>query len=174
MVVADLEEVDDPEALRPRREPRRVDGGGGERQPPSGAEGEHPVQGAAAGGSERRLADVVRERDDLGEVLVETEVPGQAAGRRGNLQGVRQAGPHLERARGREELRLVAEAAEGAGVDQPVAVPLERPAPGQPPPAVLGREAAGRPCGVARQGGSRRAAFGGRGRRERAVHGWRL
>ena len=75
---------------------------------------------------ERRVADVVAQRDRLGERLVERQRRGQGARDLRHLEGVRQAGDVVVALGVEEDLRLVLQAAERLGVDDPVAVPLER------------------------------------------------
>ena len=106
-----LEHLEDPNALRGvvpavRREVRR--------------------QGLLAGVAERRVADVVAERDRLGQRLVEAERRGQRARDLGDLHRVGQARDEVVALGVEEDLRLVLQPAERLGVDDPVAVALER------------------------------------------------
>ena len=50
------------------------------------------VEGRLAGVAERRMAEVVRQGDGLGQVFVEAELPGDGAADLGDFQRVRQAG----------------------------------------------------------------------------------
>ena len=84
------------------------------------------VEGLLARVAERRVAGVVPEADRLGQVLVELQRAGDAAGDRGRLQRVRHAGAVVVAGGVDEDLRLPLEAAEGLRVEQPVAVALER------------------------------------------------
>ena len=84
------------------------------------------VERVLAGVAERRVAEVVAERDRLGEVLVEREGAGQRAGELRDLDGVGQPGAEMVALVMHEHLRLVGEAAEGGGMDDAVAVALER------------------------------------------------
>src|SRR6185295_16456804 len=76
--------------------------------------------------AERRLTEIVAERDRLDEVLVQEESAADRARDLGHLERVRQAVPAVVLV-GREEpgLRLLAQAAERAAVDDTVAVALE-------------------------------------------------
>ena len=83
------------------------------------------VEGVLAGMAEGRMAEVVRERQRLGKVLVEPEGAGQRPGDLAHLDGVGQPGPEMVALVIDEDLRLVLEPAEGGGMDDPVAVALE-------------------------------------------------
>ena len=65
-----------------------------------------------AGVAEGRVAQVVAERDGLGEVLVQPQRPGDGPGDAGHLQGVRQPGAVVVALRGDEHLGLVLQPAE--------------------------------------------------------------
>ena len=105
-----LERLDDPHALR------RV-------VPAAGHVG---LQRVLAEVAERRVAEVVAERDGLGEGLVEPQRPGQRPRHLGDLQRVGEPGDEVVAVGVQEDLRLVLEPAEGLGVQDPVAVALER------------------------------------------------
>src|SRR4029079_5046539 len=75
---------------------------------------------------ERRMAEVVAEADRLDEVLVQPERARDGAGDPGRLERVRQAGAEVVALGVDEDLRLVAQPPERLGVDDPVAVALER------------------------------------------------
>ena len=70
------------------------------------------------------MAEVVRERDGLGEVFVEPQGAGDAAGDGGDFYRVREACAEVVARAVEEDLRLVFEAAEGARVDDAVAIAL--------------------------------------------------
>ena len=74
---------------------------------------------------EGRVAQVVAEADGLDQVLVELEGAGDGPGDLGDLEGVGEADPEVVPFGGQEDLRLVRQAAEGLGVQDAVAVPLE-------------------------------------------------
>ena len=74
--------------------------------------------------AERRMAEVVRERQRLGQVLVQRQHAGDGAGDLRHLQAVRQPGAVVVALVEHEHLRLVGEAPEGGGVDDAVAVAL--------------------------------------------------
>src|SRR5215204_505127 len=84
------------------------------------------VERGLADVAERRVAQVVPERDRLGQVLVERERPRHVAGDAARLERVSQAGAVVIALRGDEHLRLVLEAPERLRVDDPVAVAHER------------------------------------------------
>ncbi len=71
------------------------------------------------------VAEVVGERNRLGEVFVEAERTGERPGDAGDLDGVGHPGPVMVAGAVEEDLGLVFEPAEGAAVDDPVAVALE-------------------------------------------------
>src|SRR6476660_6763109 len=71
------------------------------------------------------MAEVVAEPDRLDEVLVEAQRTGDGARDLGDLERVRQPGSVVVALGRHEHLRLVLEAAERLGVDDPVAVALE-------------------------------------------------
>ena len=89
------------------------------------------VEHVLADVAERRVAQVVAERDRLGQVLVEAERAGHVAGDAAGLERVGQPGAVVVALGGDEHLRLVLEPAEGLGVDDPVAVAHERRAVGR-------------------------------------------
>ncbi len=78
-----------------------------------------------AGMGEGRVADVVDEGEGFGEVFVEAEGGGDGAGDLRNLHRMGEAVAEMIGDAGREDLRLVFETAEGAGVDDAIAVALE-------------------------------------------------
>ena len=83
------------------------------------------VERVFAGMPERRVAEVVAERDRFGEVVVEPERAGERAGDLRHLDGVGEAGAEMVALVMDEDLRLVGEAAEGGRMDDAVAVALE-------------------------------------------------
>jgi len=86
--------------------------------------GHQLVQCLLAGVAEGGVAEVVGERDGLGDVLVGPQCPRECAGDLGDLQRVGQAGAEVVLLVGDEDLGLVVQAAEGGTVYDPVAVPL--------------------------------------------------
>ena len=102
------------------------------------------IQRPLAGVAERRVAEVMGQRQRLGEVLVEPELARQRAGDLGHFQGMRQAGAVMIALVEHEHLGLVLEPAKGGGMDHPVAIPAKRAAGAawrlrkQPPPALVG------------------------------------
>jgi hypothetical protein len=75
--------------------------------------------------AERWMADVVGEAQGFGEILVEAERAGDGAADLGHFEAVGEADPEMVAVRRDENLGLVAEAAEGDRMDDPVAVALE-------------------------------------------------
>jgi hypothetical protein len=73
-----------------------------------------------------RVAEVVPERDRLGEVLVQAQGPCHRARDAGRLERVREARAVMIALGVDEDLGLVLQAAEGLAVDDPVAVALKR------------------------------------------------
>ena len=84
------------------------------------------VERVLAGMAEGRVAEVVRQRQRLGQVLVEPQRAGQRAGDLRHLDRVGQPRAVVVALVVDEDLRLVLQAAEGGGMDDAVAVALER------------------------------------------------
>ena len=80
---------------------------------------------ALAGMAEGRVAQVVRQRQRLGQVLVEPQHAGDGAGDLRHLQAVGQPRAVVVALVEHEHLRLVGQAPEGGGVHDAVAVALE-------------------------------------------------
>ena len=68
----------------------------------------------------------MRQRQRFGEVLIEAELPGQRAGNLRDFQRMGQPGAVMVALVEHEHLRLVLEAAERGGMDNPVAIAPER------------------------------------------------
>ena len=98
-----------------------------------------------AGMAEGRMAEIMRERYRLGQFGVEPERARDRPRHLRNLDGMGEAGAEIVALMLDEDLRLVLEAAEGAGMDDTVPVALEGRAEGA---LFLGPEAAARPRGV--------------------------
>ena len=77
-----------------------------------------------AGVAERGVAEIVREGDGLGEVLIESEGAGDRAGDGRHLDGMGEPGAEVIAAAAEEDLGLVFETAEGARMNDAGAVPL--------------------------------------------------
>ena len=75
--------------------------------------------------AERRVAEVVGQRQRLGQILVEAERAGERAGDLGHLERVGQPGAVMVALVVDEHLGLVREPAERGRMDDPVAVALE-------------------------------------------------
>ena len=84
------------------------------------------IERALAGMTERRMAKIVRQRERLGEVLVEAERAGKRAGDLGHFQRVGQAGSVVIALMEHEHLGLVLEPAECSRMDDAVRVAPER------------------------------------------------
>ena len=82
-------------------------------------------EGLLAAVAERRMAEVVPERDRLGKVLVQGERAGDGAGDLGYLEGVREARAVVVALGCEEDLRLMREPPEALAVKDAVAVALE-------------------------------------------------
>ena len=104
------------------------------------------VQRLLAGMRERRMADIVGQRQGLGQVLVQSQHVGQGARDLRDFDGVGQAVAEMVGEAGREDLGLGFQAAEGARMNHAVAVALESIAVGMlgfgiaPAPASLHRK----------------------------------
>ncbi len=83
------------------------------------------VQGALAGMSEGRMADVMHQGEGFDEALVQMERGGDGARDLRDLDGVGEPGAEVIGEALGEDLRLVLQAAEGAGMNDAVAVALE-------------------------------------------------
>ena len=88
--------------------------------------GERLVERPLAGMAEGRVAEIMGERQRLRQVLVETERAGDGAGDLRHLQRMDQAGAEMIALVLHEDLRLVLQPAKGVGMDDAVAVALER------------------------------------------------
>ena len=84
------------------------------------------IQRPLAGMAERRMAEVVRQRQRFREVLVEPELPGQRAGDLRHFQRMGQPGAVVIALVEHEHLGLVLQPAERGGMDHPVAIAPER------------------------------------------------
>ena len=87
--------------------------------------GQRRVERRLAGMAERAVAEVVGQRDGLGQILVDAQGAGQRAGDLRHLEAVREPGAEMVALEVGEHLRLVLEAAEGGAVHDAVAVALE-------------------------------------------------
>src|SRR5580765_3103075 len=90
------------------------------------AAGSQLVEDTLAGVAEGRVAEIVAERDGLGQLLVEVQHLRDRAGDLGDLQRVREPRAVVIARRREEDLRLVLQPAERLGVDDAIAIPLER------------------------------------------------
>ena len=90
------------------------------------AAGNQIVEDALAGVAERRVAEIVAERDRFGQLLVQPQHLGDAARDLRHLERVRQPRPVVIAGRRKEHLRLVLQAAERLAVDDAIAIALKR------------------------------------------------
>ena len=74
--------------------------------------------------AEGRVAQIVRQGQGFGKILVQPQLPGDGAGDLGDLDGMGQPRPELVAFVVDEDLRLVLQPPEGGGMDDPVPVPL--------------------------------------------------
>ena len=107
------------------------------------------VERVLAGVAERGVAEIVAERDRLGEVVVEPERAGERAGDLRDLDRMGEAGAEMVALVMDEHLGLVGEAAEGGRMDDAVPVALEL---GSGRRRRLGNEAPGRARRIGRIG----------------------
>jgi iron-sulfur cluster assembly accessory protein len=84
------------------------------------------IQRPFAGMAERRMAEVVRQRQGFRQILVQPELPGQRAGNLRDFEGVGQPGAVMIAFVEHEYLGFVLQAAKGGGMDHPVAIAPER------------------------------------------------
>ena len=112
-----LEDVDDAKALLVVIEPA----------------GHELVEDALAGVAERRVPEVVAERDRLGQLLVQPQHLGDAARDLRDLERVRQPRAVVIAGRREEHLRLVLQPAERLAVDDAIAIALK----GRPDPVLV-------------------------------------
>ena len=82
------------------------------------------IQHRLAAVAEGSVAEIVRQRDGLREVLIQPERPADIAGNSGNLDRVSQPRSQMVAGAVQEDLRLIFQAAKRAAVDDAVAVPL--------------------------------------------------
>ena len=110
--VAPLEGGDDPEGLEIVVE---------------AAEGRQRLgQRRLAGMAEGAVAEIVSQRHGLGQVLVDGQGASQGPGDLRHLERVGEAGAEMVALEIDQHLGLVFEPAEGGGMDDPIAIPLER------------------------------------------------
>src|SRR5580704_17068518 len=83
------------------------------------------VERGLAGMAERRVAEVMTERDRLAKVLIEPKGLGQSAGDLRDFDRMGEAGAEMVAFMMDEHLRLMGKAAKGGGMDDAVAVALE-------------------------------------------------
>ena len=110
------------------------------------------VELGLAGMAERGVAEIVGEGDGLREVLIEGEGARDRAGDGGDLDGMGEAGAEVIGGAAEEDLGLVLEPAEGAGMDDPGAIPLVLGSVGVARLAVLAAGALGGLLGVGGEG----------------------
>ena len=84
-----------------------------------------PVEFGFSGVPERRMPDVVRQRQRLRQIFIETQHTGNGARDLRHLNGMRQPVAEMVGEAGREYLGLIFQAAERAGMDHAVAIALK-------------------------------------------------
>ena len=94
-----------------------------------------PVVGKAAGTklvqrpfprmTEGRMPQIMAQGDGLGQILIETQCPGNGAGNLGDLQSMGQPGAVMIPFRREKDLRFLLQPPKRLAVDDPVPVPLE-------------------------------------------------
>ncbi len=94
------------------------------------AAGHQPIDHAFPGMAERRMPQVVAERDGFRQLLVQTQNFRDTPRNLRDLEGVRQPGAVVVAHRGEEHLGLVFQPSERFGVNDPIAVTLKRRADG--------------------------------------------
>ena len=85
----------------------------------------HFLQGVLAGVSERRMSEIVRQRQGLAQILIETKRAANRTRDLRNFEAMGQASPEEIALVIDENLGLVFEPAERGGMNDPVAVALE-------------------------------------------------
>ncbi len=105
------------------------------------------IERALAGMAERRMAEIMRQRQGLGEVLVEPQPPRQGARHLGHFERVGEPCAVVIALVEHEDLRLVLQPAERSRMDDAVAIAAEGAA---APARRLGVEPAAAQVGVAR------------------------
>lgn len=88
-----------------------------------------PVENHFAFVTERGVAEVMGESDGFGEIFVQLEGAGDIAGDGSDFDGVGEAGAEMIAGAIEEDLGFVFEAAEGAGMDDAIAITLVMGAP---------------------------------------------
>jgi hypothetical protein len=83
------------------------------------------VEGALAGVAERRMTDVVDQRESFSEIFVEVEGFGDFASDLGDFHRVREARAEMVGRTRSEDLRFTGEAAESSSLNDALAVALE-------------------------------------------------
>ena len=111
----------------------------------SEAAGHSLVQGVFANMAERRMAQIMPQRDGFGQIFVQPQAPGQRPGHLRHLQRVGQAGAVMVAHGGKKHLRLVFQPPEALAVNDTVPISLKI------RPQIIGRNgggASGRICGA--------------------------
>ena len=89
------------------------------------AVGHNPVQSALTRVSKRGMTQIVAESSCLGQIFIQTQIPGNGPGNPGYLQRMGQAGTIVIPLRLEKDLRLALKPAKGTGVDDPIHITLE-------------------------------------------------
>ena len=88
------------------------------------APGMHRIERRFPGMAERRVSEIMAERNGFGQILIQIQRPRNRAGNLGYLECVRQAGPVMISLRSEKHLCFVFHPAKGFGVENPVPVSL--------------------------------------------------
>ena len=88
-------------------------------------QGTDPVQGALTGMAERRVPQIMPQRDRLSQILIESEGLCDRSGVLRDLKRVGHPGPVVIAERSQKDLGLLLEPTEGLAVQDPVPVPLK-------------------------------------------------
>ena len=89
------------------------------------AAGMNPVQSAFSGVAKGSMAEIVPERDGLGEILVQLQRPAHGTGQTADFQGMGQTGAIVVSLRLEENLGFVLQTPEGLAVGDPVHIALK-------------------------------------------------
>jgi hypothetical protein len=98
------------------------------------------------------MAEIMRQRQRFGEVLIEAELPGQSAGDLRHFESMRQPGTVMIAFMEHEDLGFMLQAAKRGGMDHPVAIAPKRAA---GPARRLGEQPSAAAVGIAGIGRTR-------------------
>ncbi len=87
--------------------------------------GDDPVKRVFSGMAERRMPQIVRQRDRFRQVLVQVQGLGDRPGNLRNFQGMGEPGPVVVASRRQKHLGFMLEAPERLRMDNPIAIVLK-------------------------------------------------